>query len=1447
MFFKEEVVHMKLTLPQKQIYYMDRFSRGSISVNCGSVLINHLYDIGDIQKAINDVYRINEALRTRISFDNGEPYQYVTEYKEKQIEVVEFNSKEKVHEYGKKMAQKPIDLKGELCEIKVISSEDFCGIFYKVHHIISDAFTLSLLASQIHKILEGEIVQAFPYSDYIIEEEKYLLSNRAKKDREYFINQYNNIDDFIYLCDTPPEIGECKRKIYLIDSETTSKVKEFAKNKNTSPYTVFLTLTSTYVSRIKNYPEKLFVGTTVLNRTSVSQMNTAGIFVNNVPYLAEIEADKSFAFNLSKVQDNVFNLLKHQRFNYICAINETGKRQVYDISLSFQTGAIYGENFESAWYHNGFQTESLQIHIDDRDNAGVFNITYDYQIDKFNDHDIDILHQRLMSLLTDALDNEDKALYELNCLTDSEKNMVLKEFIQTAADYPKDKCIHTLFEELAEKTSEQNAVVAHDKILTYRELNEESNKIAHALIEKGIGVGDIVAFSLMRKSYLIAAIFGILKSGAAYLPIDPDYPESRIEYILSDSEAKCLITDDHVIDWLKNDSISNPKINVSSESPCYCIYTSGSTGRPKGTIIRHRNLMNFCSDNAVNCYQNFVAHNCSNILSCGAITFDISSAEIMLALILNKTIVLANEADLSNTNQLAKLFNHHRVDCVLCTPTKLHTYLINDSFSNAFADVKCVLVAGEHLTEEVYNTIKKHCNAKIFNGYGPTETTMGVCFGEVNDDIITIGKPIANTQIYIVDKYMNPVPIGVTGELCIAGDCVGAGYLNRPELTEEKFIDNPFGEGKLYKTGDIGYWREDGNIVFVGRNDFQVKVRGLRIELGEIENIITRIDGINMSVVVVRKDNQDRQLICAFYTGEEKSAKELREEIGRSLPKYMIPHIFTHLEKMPMTSSGKTDRNALPEIELENISTETEIVAPETQEEKTLAGVVCSVLRRNSINMLDNFFNIGGDSIKAIYIVSELEEMGYELHISDVMQNDTLSDVAKVMKSTSNKAIYDQNEVNGLIPFSPIMRAFLNENNTIPKDFVHTCIVSADCDEDTARKALDVLVSHHDILRGTFCDNGIEIYPSNEKKVYSFKEITIDDTDKAKEYLNNISIDDNKLVNVVFCNTEKENLISITIHHFLIDLVSWEVFMKDFQTVIKQLKNNEEISLPAKTASFMMWNEELQKYSETISEESKEYWKNINEKLDNTKSLYSHEENENDAEEYSFTFDKNISNKLINEANNAYGTRINEVLLTALGLAARKIADGSVGIIVESHGRAELHKPIAIERTIGWFTSCYPIVIDNDNNVTDVLISTKETLRKIPKNGIDYLLLSQSFHKNADIIFNFYKNSLADEDRKNKLIAFNSGTSVYPGKINVNCIITNAILTVNISVPKCKHKQQISEELGMEFVKQIQKIIDICTTTDTVIKTRSDFSDDELTEIELDELKDLFDWIDDDE
>ncbi|MGN0178905.1 MAG: amino acid adenylation domain-containing protein, partial [Monoglobaceae bacterium] len=601
-----------------------------------------------------------------------------------------------------------------------------------------------------------------------------------------------------------------------------------------------------------------------------------------------------------------------------------------------------------------------------------------------------------------------------------EQQKLLYAFNDTAVDYPRDKCVHQLFEEQSAKTPDKTAVVACDRTLTYQELNEEANRIAHSLIEKGVGVGDIVAFMLPRRSYLIATMLGILKSGAAYMPIDPDYPQDRIDYMLSDSGAKLCITDTNISELLNNDNTNNPCVDMTSESLCYCIYTSGSTGKPKGTLLTHANVVNYVNNNNNNnVVHRIIKDSYKSIVSVTTVGFDIFVTESLLPLANGMEILLASEEQAKFQSELNLLIKQNSADVIQTTPTKMKSLIVDKQQLDYLKTVKVIILGGEALEKSLVEELKEITEAEIFNIYGPTETTVWSTNAEIKEADITIGKPIANTQIYIVDKYMCPTPIGVTGELCIAGDGVGAGYLNRPELTAEKFIDNPFGKGKLYKTGDLAYWREDGNIVYVGRNDFQVKIRGLRIELGEIENAISGIDGISQAVVVVRKNIEGRQLICAFYTGEEKPAKEIRSQIGTKLPKYMLPHIFTHLDEMPLTSSGKINRKALPEVGLYAIDTTAEYVAPENEQQKEICRLIESVLGCEKVGINDNFFDIGGDSLKAIEFVSEAHNEGIYFKLQNVFDYPTVKALNECIENGDKQNIsfddIDFNRVNRVL------------------------------------------------------------------------------------------------------------------------------------------------------------------------------------------------------------------------------------------------------------------------------------------------------------------------------------------------------------------------------------------------------------------------------------------------
>ncbi len=723
---------MNLTKPQQLIYDMEKFSGGAIAMICGSMLCDGNKDIYVLRQSVNEIYRINDALRIRVSETDGSLHQKVLEYSEQKIEVLYFGNRQELDTYAKDYAKIPFDLYGKLCEIKIVVLPGQYGLLAKLHHIVGDAWTLALLGTQFHDILGGKKVEAYSYIDFVENEKAYLQSKRYEKDKVFFVEQFKKCDEVTYLSEKQNDTFKAERKTHIIDSEQAKRIMDYAEQYDTSPFMLFTAVLSIYMNRVKMNAEKFYIGTAVLNRNGVKEKNTAGMFINTVPMLMEIDNDKTFAQNLTEIQTTVFSILRHQKYNYGDVLTTIRKEygfqeKLYDIMISYQNAKVFGENLETTWYHSGEQSESLQIHIDDRDNEGIFRVHYDYLIEKFTEHEIDRLHEHICNLLFDAIKNDTKKIYELEILSSSEKNKLLCEFNDTAVDYPRDKCVHQLFEEQVDKTPDKVAVIACDKTLTYSELNKQANCIANALIEKGIGVGDIVAFALPRESYLIATLLGILKSGAAYLPIDPDYPQDRIDYMLADSNAKLFINKNNVAQMIRNCNIGKPLVAVSSKELFCCIYTSGSTGQPKGVVLNHNNFVNYFLKHL---YTDYVRA-CETAFCISNVIFDMFINEVFSALLFGLRLVLANEDDISTSQKLAVLIKKYHVESIICTPTKFSIYMANTEFQSAIAKVKLLTFGGEILTDELCKRIATCSNATIINGYGPTETTIVSTYGKV--------------------------------------------------------------------------------------------------------------------------------------------------------------------------------------------------------------------------------------------------------------------------------------------------------------------------------------------------------------------------------------------------------------------------------------------------------------------------------------------------------------------------------------------------------------------------------------------------------------------------------------------------------------------------------------------------------------------------------------------
>ena len=633
------------------------------------------------------------------------------------------------------------------------------------------------------------------------------------------------------------------------------------------------------------------------------------------------------------------------------------------------------------------------------------------------------------------------ALNDVSLLPEAEFKQVIYGFNNTERVYQSSKCVHELFAIRAKEHPDKTALIFENKTFTFHQLDEMSNSLAYYLRCKGVGRGSIVPIASKRSWHFIVAMLGVLKAGAAYMHIDISYPKERVQYMLDTAKSRICLTygytpaDDIEAIALEEFDFSLHQTSIENrnhpEDLCYVIFTSGSTGQPKGLMIAHRNAVNFASFNDLNVFGKIITDSDQSILAISSTSFDMSVTETLLPLIDGITICLANDDQVLSQSKLAKLIIQHNVQILETTPTKMRLYISDPNNLQYLNRIKAFILGGEALPRDLYDELRRITSAQIFNNYGPAETTVWSSIKEMTDDHITVGKPIANTQIYILDSDNNPLPIGVPGELCISGDGVGLGYLNRPDLTESKFTDNPFlPSHKMYHTGDLASWRIDGEIIHMGRIDSQVKIRGLRIELEEIESVMAGFPGVISTAVTDRADQTGRQYLVAFYTSTvQLDHKKMRQYLSDKLPKYMVPNFFIHLDSIPMTSSGKTDRKALPHPEIKK--TVHEYVPPETQEEKILCSVLTQLFANENIGVLDDFFDLGGDSLLAIQYVLRAHNQGMEITVQTVFDHPTVRSLCEFLNGGRREKVhYDAKMFD---KYAPLLCSNVMDDSFIPE------------------------------------------------------------------------------------------------------------------------------------------------------------------------------------------------------------------------------------------------------------------------------------------------------------------------------------------------------------------------------------------------------------------------------
>lgn len=1013
-----------LTHQQKAIWFMEKlYPDTSIGVVAATLRVQGAVNLDLIEAAINLFIEKNDAIRFRITEENGEPVQYIAPHEPVRFDRYEFSSNEELYRWDETQSALPFQLTDSplfyFALIRV--GENDGGFYVRFHHLISDAWTMSLLGNQVFEyyaaLQEGCPVIPAPlpsYTTYIESEEKYLTSKRFESDKSYWEEKFEDWQEVCTLKNRKV-IGissRARRRTLVLPQKLSGKIHEYCREKGVSEFSLFIAAVSMYLNRVAG-KENVVLGTTLLNRTNAAEKKTAGMFASlAVPLCIPIRYDMNFDSFVELVSKEILSALRHQKYPYDMLLRHVREQKkttdnLFDIVLTYQNSKfekeLFSGNYISRWHFNGHQIESLIINLNDREHDGQLIVDYDYLTDLFCATEIDFIHQHIINLLWHALDNPLKEIERLNMLSEKERKKILYHFNETEAEYPSDKTMPQLLDEQAAKTPDNIAVSCGETAITYRELSDRSDRLAVRLKELGVGRDCVVGLVFYRSIEMVVAVWGVMKAGGAYLPIDPNNPPERADHMLTECGTTIVLTHHtarftspyscKVLNLDEPESYAEAgalrKDYPSPDDMAYVIYTSGSTGKPKGAVLEHKGLVN----RLWWMQRRYPLTQESVILQKTPYTFDVSVWELMWWALAGARVFMLTPGGEKDPAVIIDAIKKQRVTTMHFVPSMLNAflqYVESSGRAEELSGLRQVFASGEALGLEQARRFNRLLNrpygTELYNLYGPTEATVDVsyfdCSPEVTLNCVPIGRPIDNTRLYILDPHLNLLPIGIPGELYIGGVGLARGYIGQPELTKERFIPDPYLPGeRIYKTGDLARWYAQGDIEYLGRLDHQLKIRGFRVELGEIENRLVQHKAIR-DAVVTGIEYAGQKHLCAYYVADRELARrDLRGHIQKKLPEYMVPSFFVRMQVLPVSANGKVDRKALPLPLLAN--EKRSYSPPENKIEARLCEVAEDVLKLERVGIEDNLFELGADSLSVIAFLTQIYEDGWGLTAAD--------------------------------------------------------------------------------------------------------------------------------------------------------------------------------------------------------------------------------------------------------------------------------------------------------------------------------------------------------------------------------------------------------------------------------------------------------------------------------
>ncbi|MEN2401847.1 amino acid adenylation domain-containing protein [Flavobacterium sp. MC2016-06] len=1239
------------------------------------------------------------------------------------------------------------------------------------HHILMDGWCLSILINDFYRMLMAitndqtiQLPEPVKYSTYI----DWLSKINKDASLSYWKNY---LDGLTSNTEIPfkKKKGQTKnetsnKEIIHIEGSVFENVKNLCGELGITANTFIQGVWGYLLSRYNNTQDVVF-GSVVSGRPGELPgiENMVGLFINTIPVRVKYETTDTIKTFLKRLHLETLDATAHHYINLseVQSQSSLGMELINNLmifenflvqdAIEDEIDVLYGQKEEKITVEgiNVFEQTNYDFNVTVMPYESELKVEFKYDSNTFDSELILNLISHFSNITEQFSAREELSLNEIEYLTLSEKSKLLNDFNATTVEFDREKTIIEIFEEQVIKTPDSIAVIFEDKQFTYNQINEEANRLGMYLRQKYlIQPDDLIAIKLDKSERVTIAVLGILKSGAAYVPIDVNYPEERIQYMENDSKSKVIIDEDEFAAFYAEKekyAVSNPAKNSASHNLAYIIYTSGTTGNPKGVMVENRNLVSRMSY-----YKLFFNLSDSDAtLFFRSYCFDGAIEEYLIPLLTGGKSVIAHKDFYSNISEnLIELVDKHSVTKVNMPPSLLNDLLSNPDYSEKFCNLKSLkhVVSGGDVLN-IHHLKKAKVNARFYNAYGPTENTIDSTNWIIDVNYESkesiIGKPILNSKVYILDDNGSQLlPIGVSGKIYVSGGGVARGYLNRADLTDEKFMENPFEkELRMYDTGDLGRWLPDGNIEFLGRKDHQVKIRGFRIELGEIETILLQSSKALNQVVVVTKGTDDDRVLVAYYVSDDKiDKKELQSNLSKVLPDYMLPAYYVQLDAIPLTSIGKIDRKALPEVADNDLIKES-YIAPRTKEEALLVTIWSDILKRDQISVKDSFYNLGGDSIKSIQVVSRIKQQGYTLKVAQILQNPIVEDLAKLLKT--DVTVISQAEVKGMVDLTPIQQFFFESELILNKNHYNQSVIlrsRQEIDPSVLEQSIAQLVLHHDALRMVYKqDNDSWTQYNNDAsdKHYkiNFYDLRSDSKELELEALRSIgdslqsgfNISSGVLFHIGHFRMSDGDRLALIVHHLVIDGVSWRILFEDLSNLYQSYQTKTPVKLPLKTDSFQRWASVQKEYAKSEKMQSERlYWDEVSkEAIALLPADYQGREKSSTIDKSTyFILDESLTEKLQTQVHQVYNTEINDILLTSLGLALREVFGVEKSVLkMEGHGREEIIDGIDIGRTVGWFTSVYPFVLDLSSSKGHELIEVKESLRRVPNKGVGYGIL----------------------------------------------------------------------------------------------------------------------------